>query len=232
MTTLVSRAAYAASQGLAQRGLTVKRSHLCEVIAALLGYGTHAALTVDEVDPALDYHLDDAEILVLHRPMGEGRASALAMGTSAATTTAVVTACVEALVASAAPTPVFVGIAEFYDAHARQALAEAIVEADDVADTMAGSNATFPDEPELPDECPPTTDLWTAVDEWTIEADGEMTGEYDPEGDRMFNGDTLDCRGWLTYRKAGRAGLVLLDSGGGAAADDTWRDDNYGDEQL
>ncbi|WP_281174793.1 hypothetical protein [Simplicispira psychrophila] len=28
----------------------------------------------------------------------------------------------------------------------------------------------------------------------------------------MFNGDTLNCRGWLTYRKAGRAGLVFVEA--------------------
>ncbi|ABE31174.1 hypothetical protein DR64_3948 [Paraburkholderia xenovorans LB400] len=231
MTQLVRTAAYAASQHLAQQGLVVKRSHLSEVIAALLGYGTHAALTVDEANLALDYHLDDAEILVLNRPMGEGRARQEGMGMSSMVAAAVVTTCIEALVASAAPTPVFVGIADFYDAHARQALAEAIYEADDVADVMAGSNAMFPEEPELPEECPLTTDLWTAAAIWTIEADGEMTGEYDPDGDRMFNGDTLQCRGWLSFLKAGRAGLLMLDSGGGAAADDSWRDAGSDDDQ-
>jgi predicted ATPase len=51
-----------------------------------------------------------------------------------------------------------------------------------------------------------------------------MTGEYEPEGDRMFNGNTLNCRGWLTYRKAGRAGLVFVEAGGTGGADDSWRD--------
>jgi predicted ATPase len=40
----------------------------------------------------------------------------------------------------------------------------------------------------------------------------------------MFNGDTLNCRGWLTYRKAGRAGLVFVEAGGTGGADDSWRD--------
>ncbi|WP_434668050.1 hypothetical protein P5W99_36645 [Paraburkholderia sp. A3BS-1L] len=231
MTQLVRKAAYAACQHLVQQGLAVKRSHLSEVIAALLGYGTHASLIVEEADLALDYHLDDAEILVLHRPMGEVRARQIEMGMPSQNATAMVSACIEALVASAAPTPVFVGIADFYDAHARQALAEAIYDADEVADVMAGSNAIFSEEPELPDACPPTADLWTAVATWTIEADSQMTGDYDPDGDRMFNGDTLQCRGWLSYLKAGRAGLVLLDSGGDATADDSWRDDGSGEDQ-
>ena len=112
----------------------------------------------------------------------------------------------------------------------RQALAETIYNADDVAGAMAESNASFPDEPDMDIECPPTTDLWAAVDEWTIEADGTMTGEYDPEGDRMFNGDTLNCRGWLIYRKAGRAGLVFIEGDGTGGADDSWRDLDRDDE--
>ena len=61
MSNLVRSAAYAASQALSAQGLTVKRSHLSEIIAALLGYRTHAALAVEEADPKLDYHLDDGD---------------------------------------------------------------------------------------------------------------------------------------------------------------------------
>jgi hypothetical protein len=46
---------------------------------------------------------------------------------------------------------------------------------------MAESNASYPDEPEMDVECPATADLWAAADEWMIEADGNITGEYDPE---------------------------------------------------
>lgn len=230
MSNYVRSAAFAASRVLAAQGLTVKRSHLSEVIAALLGYRTHAALSVEEADPKLDYHLDDAEILVLNLPMGERRAAELGLAAAGAAPSAVTTACVEALKASAGSTDVYVSVGDFYDLHARQALAEMIYNADDVAGAMAESNASFPDEPDMDIECPPTTDLWAAVDEWTIEADGTMTGEYDPEGDRMFNGDTLNCRGWLIYRKAGRAGLVFTEGDGTGGADDSWRDLDRDDE--
>ena len=59
-----------------------------------------------------------------------------------------------------------------------------------------------------------------------------MAGQYDPDGDRMFNGDTLNCRGRLTYLKAGRAGLVLLDSDGTGGVDDSWRDRDHDAEQA
>ncbi len=63
-------------------------------------------------------------------------------------------------------------------------------------------------------------------------AAGDLTGEYDPEDDRVFNGDTLNCRGWLTYRKAARAGLVFAESGDTGGAEDSWRDQDYEDEMA
>lgn len=230
MSNLVRSAAYAASQALSAQGLTVKRSHLSEIIAALLGYRTHAALAVEEADPKLDYRLDDAEVYVLNQPMAEARVGELGLPAAGLKPSAVITACIDALKASAGSTSMYVGVADFYDSHARQALAEAIYNDDDVAGAMAESNATFPDEPEMDIGCPATADLWAAVGEWAIEADGDMTGEYDPEGDRMFNGDTLNCRGRLLYSKAGRAGLVLIEAGGMAGADDSWRDMDREDE--
>ncbi|TBU88458.1 hypothetical protein [Phytopseudomonas dryadis] len=230
MSNYVRTAAYAASQALSAQGLTVKRSHLSEVIAALLGYRTHAALTVEEADSSFAYHLDDADILVLNKPMGETRAEELGLPAAGIAASLVTMACIDALKVSARSEHVYVGVAEFYDSHAREVLAEAIYNDEDAAGAMAESNASFPDEPAMDIECPPTTDLWTAADEWIIEADGVMTGEYDPDGHRMYNGHSLNCRGRLIYAKAGRAGLVLVDTQGMAGLDDSWRDQDREDE--
>ncbi len=190
MSNYVTSAAYAASQFLAAQGLAVKRSHLSEVLAALLGYRTLAALNVEQADPAHDYHLDDAEFLVLNPEMGTTRLEELGIAPSDAIASSIAKACIAALKASAAPVPVFEGVADFYDSHARQALAEAIYDDENVAGAMAESNASYPDLPEMNEACPETSNLWAAGSDWTIEADGTMEGEYDPEGDRMFNGDT------------------------------------------
>ena len=105
----------------------------------------------------------------------------------------------------------YVSVTDFYDLHARQTLAEAVYEDIDVAGVMAESNAAFFEEPEMDMECPPKVDLWAAVDEWQIEAGGVVTGEYDPEGERMFCGNALNCCGRSVFRKAGRAGLILVE---------------------
>jgi len=230
MSDYARSAAYAASQALSTQGLAVKLSHLLEIIAALLGYRTYAALTVEEADPKFEYHLDDAELYVLTQPIGEARLEELGLVAMGLPPAAIITACITALKIGAGPLGVYVGIPDFYDSYARQALAEAIYSDDDVTSAMCGSNAIFADEPDMNIECPATTDLWAAATEWTIEADGVMTGEYDPDGDRMFNGDTLNCRGRLLFSKAGRAGLVLIEASGCGGIDDSWRDDR--DQEL
>jgi len=227
MSNHVRTAAYAASQALSAKGLAIKRSHLTEIIAALLGYRTHAALSVEEADSTLDYHLDDAEILVLNLPMGEARAEEIGLSALGVSTSVITTACIDALRANADSKSVYVGVADFYDSYASQALADVIYFDDDVSGAMSESNAVFPDAPEMESEHLPTDDLWTTVGEWAIEATGVMTGEYDPEGDRMFNGDTLSCQGRLLYSKAGRAGLVFVEASAMAGADDSWRDLDY-----
>lgn len=215
---LISSAAYAASQSLAQQGLSIPRSHLSEVVAALFGYKTLAALQVEESDPTLDYHLDDAERLVLNIPLAQDRAGALSLSETT------VGACVDALKA-AATVPVHAGVSGFYDEYARETLEQAIAEGESTAMTMADSNASFPDNPDLEDEATTSGDLWASPTEWSIEASGTMSGEYDPDGDRMYNGHELNVWGKLLFAKAGRAGLIHLESDEGADADDSWRDD-------
>lgn len=231
MSNYVRSAAFAASEVLGSQGRTVKRSHLSEIVAALLGYRTYAALMADEADASREYHLDDAEIFVLNVPLGTSRSAELGLQ-DGAVGHLVVQACIDALKSSSSQAGVYESVADLYSSHAQEALAEAIYDSDDVAGAMAESNASFPDEPEMESTCRATSDLWTARDEWTLEADGVMTGEYDPEGDRMFNGNALNCRGWLKYHKAGRAGLVFAGAGGFGGVDNSWRDQDHEDEMA
>ena len=221
MAAFIRSAVYAAFSALSQQGLPVKRSLIYEVMAASLGYRTYAALTAEEGDPKLEYHLEDAEFLILNQPLGERRAVELKLPTPVAM------ACLMALKQCVSRAQVYVGTPDFYYCWAREALAETIYDADDVADAMAESNAMFSNEPAMPIECPPTVDIWTAVDEWRLEVNGDIKGLYDPDGDRMYNGHVLNCRGTLTFVKAGRAGLVLTDSKGHGGADDSWRDEEF-----
>lgn len=215
---LVSSAAYAASQAMCRRGVNISRSHLSEVVAALLGYRTLAALYVEESDQNLDYHLDDAERLILNIPLGLVRASSIGLSEIA------VHSCVEALKV-VATVPVHSGISDLYDGYAREMLELAIAEGDSTAMATAESNASFEEGPYMEDEATTSGDLWEAPTEWSIEATGTMSGEYDPDSDRMYNGHSMDVWGKLLFFKAGRAGLIYIECEDGASPDDTWRDE-------
>ena len=112
MSNYVRSAVYAASPALAAQGLTVKRSHLSEVVAALLGYRSYAALAEDEADASREYHLDDAELYVLNVPLGTSRSVELGLH-SGVGASSIVPACIGALKANSAQAGVYDGVARF-----------------------------------------------------------------------------------------------------------------------
>lgn len=227
MTTLISAAAYAASQSLAVNGQSIKRSHISEVLAALLGYQTYAALVLEERDDRQEYHLDDAEMLVLNTHLAKQRLDVLGLSHIVL----VLPACVSAL-KGAASVPVYQDLAHFYDAYARQIMVEAISSSDEVSAAMTETNAHFDDEAELPYTLPPTENLWEARSNWSIEASGDLVGDHDIDGDRMFAGDTLTCLAKLMFDKAGRAGLIFVDSEAYGGVDESWREIDRANEAL
>ncbi|MBA4344483.1 MAG: hypothetical protein C0423_20275 [Methylibium sp.] len=228
MSELVRSAAFQAAQNLSSRSLKLGRSHLSEVVAAALGYRTFAALGIEENDPDLDLHLGDAELIVLNVKMARQRCLELDPAMSSSTADAVVNAVVGAVrQAGHERIAVFRGVDDLYDSHIREAMVDAVESSEEAADATAGSNAQFSSSPSFPDATPEVGDLWVARSSWSIESSGVWHGAYDPEGDRMFNGDTLNCFARLTYRKAGRAGLVFDEADVGAGANDDWRDQDH-----
>jgi hypothetical protein len=221
MTKIVTSAAYAASKTLASFGPAPTRSQLSEVIAALLGYQTYAALVIEEANSSLFHHLDDAEILVLNKPAAAMRATAIGI----VNIPTVVQTCIGAIRGAVKPViRVFVGVDDFYDSYARERLVREAINSDDVSGAMADSNALFDDDPEFQGDTPATANLWHALTDWSIEADGDWVGSYDSDEDRMFNGDTLKCSAKLTYVKAGRSGLIESNSEAYANQDYSWAD--------
>lgn len=212
--TIIKNAAYAAAHSLSNQGLEIQRSLLSEVLAALLGYKTFAAYKTEKTDTSLDYHLDDAERLVLNQTLGLARANELGLPDD------VCKSCSEAL-QQGVSIPVHADLESFFEDYAREVLEDVISSGENTASEMASSNATFPYAPDLEPksvaDSAPSETLWSAVREWTFEATGTMEGEYDPDGDRFYNGHEMDVRGQLTFAKAGRAGLILLETDEGAS---------------
>jgi len=225
MTKLISAASHAASKALAVSGHAIKRSHVSEILSAMLGYQTYAALTIEQSDASMEYHLDDAERLILNPDAGKLRAHEIGL----ASTSDIVQACALAL-QTVAPMPVHEDIDLFYDEYGREALADAISSSDEASAAMSETNAYFEGDPELPEEMPPADDLWKSRVEWSLEARGKIKGDHDIDSDRMFSGDTLNCQAKLMFAKAGRAGLILIEAEAGAGVDDSWRDQDWEDE--
>ena len=229
MTELVRFAAFAASQALSAITPRPQRSHISEICAALLGYNTLAALQVEDADASFEFHLDDAEIIVLDPVRGRVRAFALLTDASDPQVNTIVDACIAGINGAADPTPVYVGLVNFWEDFARDAMADAITSSDEVANGMADSNASFSDDAELPEEVPAADDLWAARYQWSLTAQGAVTGDADTG--RPYTGHVLNCQSKLTFIKAGRAGLMSMEAEAFGGIDDTWREQDRQDEE-
>jgi|SRR5690242_830783 len=214
MKQIISNAAHAASATLAGQGHACKRSHLAEIVAALLGYQTYAALLVEEADTSLEYHGEDAEFYIIDYNRGATRAESFGLPL------AVTEACYQAFEREVQK-PVFRHVDDFWDRRGRDEAESAIMDGVVTAD----SNASFADSPEL-ESWQEDGKVWNSRESWSIEGEGVWIGDYDLEDDRAFNGDRMDVWAKLNYAKAGRAGLIYLDSEEGGAADDSWRGDD------
>lgn len=222
MKAILRAASFEASQAVALRGLNLQRSHVSEVLAALLGYRSYSALVVEEADASKTYHLGDAEMLVLNQSLAAWRLGSLRLTDE----NLILEACSEALKTSESQIRVFVDIDDFYDSYAREALSDTIQGSDDVAAAMSDTNALFLNEPELPEETPAVGNLWESLESWEIAAQGDLRGKYDIDSDRMYTGNILNCWAKLTFAKAGRAGLILMDSEATGGVDLSWQEED------
>lgn len=215
MTDIVKKAAFAVKKTLALKGIEIRHGVALEVIAALLGYRTYAALVIEESDDNLQYHLRDAEFIILDQHGADARLEELGLSELF-----ILDDFIESLVACRSA--VFRSLHEFYDDYAREALHEIILSDQRVIAVMENTTATSPYWVELDDRLTVSGKVWSSVDSWKFVAFGTMDGEHlgtfpDPEDADQFD-DTgeIHCDGWLEFAKAGRAGLKHRSSGGNA----------------
>ncbi|CAH0148673.1 hypothetical protein SRABI13_00470 [Erwinia aphidicola] len=227
MNAAIQSICYKISQLPEVKNSPLKRSQLHEVIAALLGYKSHAALVVENKSDDQSFEFADAEFIVLNVPRGKERALKIKMPDD------VFNICISEVKAGL-DIAVYDSVEGLYDNYLRELLAKLIYEYAEESGDMADSNASYPEYPYMYDKVETSGDLWTSINEWKLEDTGILEGEYDPEGDRMYNGHKLDVKGVLTFAKAGRSGLILLvdDCDFFVSSDDSWRDyDDYFDSE-
>lgn len=220
MNAAIQSICYNISKRPELRNSPLKRSQLHEVIAAMLGYSSHAALVQENKNLQLtDFEFSDAEFIVLNVPQGVDRAQKIGLSVD------IVNTCILE-VKKGLPVPVFESLQDFYDEHLNEFFEKFIYDVACESGEMANSNAAFDTYPDMDQNFSISSDFWTALQEWSIEDTGTLTGSYDPEGDRMYNGHMFNVKGKLTFAKAGRAGLIFLDDSSDCflSSDDSWRD--------
>jgi hypothetical protein len=207
-----------ASEVVKGHGGKLPRSHIHEVSAALLGYGTYAGLlTAGSIDD-----LEGADHVVLQAEDALGRAQKLMPNDVAAAVVEVATA---AMVSSAARTNPNVRVHAdfaafrddlFDDAQQRVDVSDELGTA--FADTNAYVDEVYADDVDFSEP------LRDARDAWVATVSGTLSGEQDPE--RPYHGHEGTFEARYLFDKVDRVGLCIADVEIAAGVDqDSWRDD-------
>ncbi|MBP1122036.1 hypothetical protein [Pseudomonas sp. PvP028] len=213
MTELINDATDYAATLLALQGVSVSHPKLLEVVAGCLGHETFESLR-EEGSTDTSLHLKDAQVLVLNLHLGAARA-VQCLGAAEPH----LTACLAGIEHewrrsglredSSASVPfdckagltegsrisVFRGVQDFYARHAREVILQRLVD-------EGGAEWTSDGFPELDQTIDPESEetLWSDRARWTICGNGNWIRHDHPP---------CAVKGVLTYRKAGRAGLVF-----------------------
>lgn len=205
-----STVAFEARKTLRESGYSVQHTTVLELVAALLGYGTYAALNTDPTQDA-DELFPDAEHVVFQRDKLDKRLEELKLGDlpGGEVAQAVLDACRKTWEGEGEATRFHVSMEEFESFIAEDLEGRAVVD-DDVLNAYADTNAS-PDE-FYTNRCE-FEPLVDANGDWVLVAHGEHTGNIDP--DRMYSGHAGEFTAMYTFEKDGRCGLfeVSLDFG-------------------
>ncbi|WP_065835772.1 hypothetical protein [Pseudomonas syringae] len=194
MANFIKVAAADVKQSLNRQSIEVKHSVLIEVLAALLGYHTFAALSTEELDQSLDHHLGDAQFLILNKELGLKRTTQLCPSAAP-----VFAECVAALDRSV-PILVFLTVEEYFAGLGRLAV-QAVLDTNSAAANIARANRSTGTT--AAGSFRFTNSLWSSRTIWTLDAD--ITRRSNEAVDPAQSHSAVS----LEFHKAGRAGLIL-----------------------
>lgn len=202
MTDLVKTAAFAAKKSLALKGIKVQHGVALEIVAAFLGYRTYAALVVEESNNSLEYHLADAEIVVLDYQGGVSRLMELEVLQAF-----IVQDFIDAI--AECRHGVFPDLSEFLDDYIQRELQDVILSDERVIAAVDCATGSEPFSVEL-DGGFSFEPLWSTVDAWEVSCFGTVDGLADradfDDGDHE-EAEEIRCRARVKFAKTGRAGL-------------------------
>lgn len=195
------------------RDLNLSVGHAQQILASLFGCNTYAALLDDEKKAPPNGGLGAAEHFILNPEWGLHRCRTLSLPEDLA-------ACCflgaqEAFTIDANPAftrtrGVFASVDEFWEEEGRSDLIHRIYNDDHYAGVLNELNHVgyMPDGFELDHQ---SGNFWQSEQEWIVYARGQMGGELEDEEGPIFAMDDIGLVARLTYRKTGRAGLMLED---------------------
>lgn len=210
MTDFVKTAAFTAKKSLALKGIKVQHSVALEIVAAFLGYRTYAALVVEESNGSLEYHLADAEVIVLDYQGGVSRLTELGVLQAF-----VVQDFIDAIVDCRHG--VFPDLSEFLADYVQRELQDVILSDERVVAAVDRATGSDHFSFKLDENWCFGNQLWAAVDTWDVSASGTIDGladRADADAEDHGEAEEIRCCGWVRFAKAGRAGLRLQRSGG------------------
>jgi len=208
MSHLISSASDEALQALTSQGILVSRPQVEEIISSLLGYPSFAALISEHDKRSDEPGLDEAEVLVLDHPSADAKAAVVLPTMSSSAIFQVVVACAQAI-AECSGVTVFDDVDELFNSWVSGELAMIIPHSEEVDPALLESMGPV----EVADEWTANESLWASDTEWTIEAKAEMREADAAPGQQAV----LDCVGYMKFRKAGRAGLLVHEGGASCA---------------
>ena len=202
----ISTVAFEARKTLRESGHNIPHAPTLELVAALLGYGTYAALNTDPNEDVNEM-FPHAEHVVFQRDKLEARLEELKMADVPAgeVAQAVQHACRKMWEGEGSATRFHASMGDFHD-HITEDIDYRAVVDDDVLTAYADTNAS-PDEfysEEFEHES-----MVDAHDDWVLVAHGEHNGAVDP--DRPYSGHAGLFTATYTFDKDGRCGLIETD---------------------
>lgn len=193
------------------RHLNLSVGHAQQILASLFGCNTYAALLNDEKKAPPNGGLGAAEHFILNPEWGIHRCRTLSLPEDLA-------ACCfwgakKAFSIDANPElmptcGVFGSVEEFWEEEGRSDLIYRIYNDDHYSGVLNELNHVgyLPDGFDLDHQ---SGNFWQSEQEWIIHARGTMDGELGDDEGSIFAMDDIDLLTRVTYRKAGRAGLIL-----------------------
>lgn len=206
-------AAVAASRRVASQNLLkLSVSHAQEIQASLFGYRTYAALLVEDASAPPGETLSAAEHFILNRNLAIHRCRTLSLPEDLAICCFL--GAQEAFTIEANPDfiptrGVFGSVEEYWEKEGQAALLDRIYN-DERYSGVFNENAHVVYDPEGFELGHQSGNFWQSRSEWIVHSRGELEGALEDEEERWtLEANKLDVLAQVTYRKAGRAGLIL-----------------------